>query len=217
MNFAWDTKGLSKTEKLVYLSLADQANDEGVCFPSINYTANRTDSSRRGVQMAVRSLARKGLLEIFERKNQSSVYKLHEIEGGANSARGAIISNQGRNYQQSGGETSAPITNIYNHQITNSEVSQKKYDEEAQQILKWLNKKTQKDFRGEGAYVNIRARLREGFTPDECRAVIARKWREWKDDPVMAKFIKPSTLFNKQKFADYVGDIPKVESEGESK
>ncbi|BAQ89061.1 putative DNA binding domain [uncultured Mediterranean phage uvMED] len=216
MNFAWDTKGLSKTEKLVYLSLADQANDEGACWPRINYTVLRTGISRRGVQMAVRSLARKGLLEVFERTNQSSVYKLHEIEGGAKSARGAMNGTKGRNYQQLGGETTAPITNIYNHQITNSGVSQKKYDEEAQQILKWLNKKTQKNFRGEGAYVNIRARLQEGFTPNECRAVIAIKWREWKDDPVMAKFIKPSTLFNKQKFSDYVGNIPEEESEGES-
>jgi hypothetical protein len=51
-------------ERLVLLTLADFANEHGVCWPSIRTLADRTRLSTRGVQKAVRKLETGGLLKI---------------------------------------------------------------------------------------------------------------------------------------------------------
>lgn len=77
-------------------------------------------------------------------------------------------------------------------------------------ILEFLNGKTGKQFRPVTANLTlIRARLKEGATADDCRAVIARKFREWKGSD-MEKYLRPATLFNREKFAQYSGELEKV-------
>ncbi len=53
----------------------------------------------------------------------------------------------------------------------------------------------------------IDARLRSGVTEDQCRRVIDCKVRDWRDDPKMAKFLRPETLFNATKFEGYLGEV----------
>lgn len=50
---------------------------------------------------------------------------------------------------------------------------------------------------------HINARLAEGFTLDDFRAVIAKKCSEWKGDSKMAKYLRPETLFG-TKFESYL-------------
>lgn len=50
---------------------------------------------------------------------------------------------------------------------------------------------------------HINARLAEGFTLDDFRAVIAKKCGEWKGDAKMAKYLRPETLFG-TKFESYL-------------
>ncbi len=79
---------------------------------------------------------------------------------------------------------------------------------EALEVLAFLNEKTGRNYRPVEANTKlIRARLREGATVAECRKVIAKKCREWRNDPVMAQYLRPATLFNATKFAQYVGEI----------
>jgi len=65
---------MSPTQKAVLISLADNANDEGVCWPSVARIAMRTCLSERAVQTAVRSLIDQRLLVINERAGRSSYY-----------------------------------------------------------------------------------------------------------------------------------------------
>jgi uncharacterized phage protein (TIGR02220 family) len=90
------------------------------------------------------------------------------------------------------------------------------YREQAKAILEFLNAKTRQHFRVDGpqAQTNIDfvvSRLKEGVTPGEVRAVIARKVREWEGDGKMDKYLRPETLFNKTKFAQYLGEVPPPE------
>ena len=55
---------LPAVEKSVLISLADQANDQGVCWPSIQTICNRTCYAERAVQKALRSLEARGLLNV---------------------------------------------------------------------------------------------------------------------------------------------------------
>jgi uncharacterized phage protein (TIGR02220 family) len=79
--------------------------------------------------------------------------------------------------------------------------------ETAHEILTFLNQKTGKAFRPVSANLDlILARLKEGATAQNCRTVIARKRMDWGDDPKMVQYLRPATLFNKIKFAQYLGE-----------
>jgi uncharacterized phage protein (TIGR02220 family) len=75
-------------------------------------------------------------------------------------------------------------------------------------ILDFLNEKTGRSYKPVKANLNlITARLREGATEDDLRAVIAKKCREWLGDEKMADYLRPATLFNATKFAQYQGEL----------
>ena len=74
-------------------------------------------------------------------------------------------------------------------------------------ILDFLNEKTGRAYRPVAVNLEfIRARLKEGYTEDECRMVIAKKAREWLGDDAMAVYLRPATLFNRTKFNQYIGE-----------
>ena len=52
----------------------------------------------------------------------------------------------------------------------------------------------------------VRARLAEGATVDEIKAVIDMKAREWSGTD-SAKYLRPETLFNATKYNQYVGQV----------
>lgn len=76
MSAVWPLQGMSPAQKAVLVSLADQANDEGVCWPSVGTLSKRTCLSERAVQGAVRWLQEKGALSIDERKGRSTIYRV---------------------------------------------------------------------------------------------------------------------------------------------
>ena len=63
MTAVWDREDLSSTQKLVLLSLADWANDEGLCWPSINRLAIKTSMAGRSVQRIIRDLESMGFIK----------------------------------------------------------------------------------------------------------------------------------------------------------
>ena len=78
----------------------------------------------------------------------------------------------------------------------------------ASQVVAFLNEKTGRNFDLNGANADhVIARLKDGETVDDCRAVIALKCREWRGDPKMSKYLRPETLFNRTKFATYKGEL----------
>ncbi len=78
----------------------------------------------------------------------------------------------------------------------------------ARRVLDFLNAKTGKAFRPVPVNLSlICARLDEGATEQDCKSVIARKFRDWKDDVKMRDYLRPATLFNREKFAQYQGQL----------
>ena len=74
MSACWDLQGMSPAQKAVLVSLADQANDAGVCWPSVRTIERRTCLSERAVQEALRWLQTTGALYREYKENSSSVY-----------------------------------------------------------------------------------------------------------------------------------------------
>ena len=75
-------------------------------------------------------------------------------------------------------------------------------------ILHHLNIVTGKAFKPVASNLKlITARLKEGHTEAEIIAVIDRKCSEWMHDDKMKQYLRPSTLFNAEKFNAYVGEL----------
>lgn len=88
--------------------------------------------------------------------------------------------------------------------------------EAARAVLGFLNEKAGKAFQPTSANLDlIVARLKEGYTEGQCRQVIVRKVREWAADEKMAAYLRPATLFNREKFNQYAGELV-VQEGGES-
>ncbi|KGQ30000.1 DNA-binding protein [Gallibacterium genomosp. 2] len=78
------------TRKLVLLKLADNANDNGVCFPSYQHIADQCEITRRSAISHIEALIETGFVEKKTRKtpegNTSNLYILHLDQGSENSA-----------------------------------------------------------------------------------------------------------------------------------
>ncbi len=78
----------------------------------------------------------------------------------------------------------------------------------AEKVIQHLNDKTGSKFRATKTNTKfIDARIAEGATPTDLIAVINRKCLEWLDNPEMRQYLRPSTLFNAEKFNTYVGQL----------
>ena len=64
----WNDAPVEGTQLLLLLALADQANDEGVCWPSIRKIAKRCRVSERTAQRMLKSLEGEGLIRVTRRR-----------------------------------------------------------------------------------------------------------------------------------------------------
>jgi uncharacterized phage protein (TIGR02220 family) len=78
----------------------------------------------------------------------------------------------------------------------------------ARALLAFLNEKTGHGYRPvETNLALIVARLNSGVSAQDIRSVIASKVRQWRVDPHMAPYLRPSTLFRASNFEQYFGQL----------
>jgi uncharacterized phage protein (TIGR02220 family) len=81
----------------------------------------------------------------------------------------------------------------------------KSRSDQAEEVLMFLNEKANRNFRPTRVNLEfIEARLKEGYTMQDCKQVVAMKVREWKGTE-MDMYLRPATLFNAMKFNQYAG------------
>ena len=79
------------------------------------------------------------------------------------------------------------------------------------ETLNFLNAKTGHAYKPVDSNLRlITSLLKQGFTPDDIRAVIVSKCRQWSGDPKMADYLRPITLFRASNFANYEGQLAQV-------
>jgi biotin operon repressor len=87
MSWAWEQECPTATTKLVLLKLADNANDAGVCWPSMATIAQHCGIARETVVRTIKTLADAGLLSIEHRTAEGvklpNIYHLPVARGGS--------------------------------------------------------------------------------------------------------------------------------------
>lgn len=64
MSAVFESRSLAPTERLIMLALADHADDDGRCYPSILRLCQRTGLCERAVQTNIRKLSEQGYIKI---------------------------------------------------------------------------------------------------------------------------------------------------------
>lgn len=84
LNSAFDAE-LAPTPRFVLVALAEHADDEGRCYPSVARVAQRTGLSERSVQNSIKQLCAGGYLNINRNagKHGTNVYQLRLTPAGA--------------------------------------------------------------------------------------------------------------------------------------
>ena len=81
-----------------------------------------------------------------------------------------------------------------------------KFKGDAEIALAYLNEKAGRQYRATQSNLELIAeRMKEGASLEDCQRVIAAKCGEWLGDGKMAEYLRPATLFAKQKFWQYEG------------
>jgi len=195
--------------KLVLIKLADNANDLGECWPSYQHIADQCEISRRSVITHVNKLEEMGFLKKTYRKgtekpNSSNVFTL-DFDGAYYSPSESPAPH-GESPALPHGESPAPRTSHSIEPVKEPSLSSK--HDIAEKVIQHLNDKTGRNFKVATTNTRlINARLKEGATPTDLIAVINRKCDEWLNDPTMAQYLRPATLFNAEKFNGYVGQL----------
>jgi uncharacterized phage protein (TIGR02220 family) len=85
----------------------------------------------------------------------------------------------------------------------------------ARGVLAFLNSRAGRKFPPTDSNVGIVvARLKEGFTVEQIRQVVANRIRKWSSDEKMVEYLRPMTLFARRNFSNYVGELADVDPEG---
>lgn len=75
LNRIWKDETITMSRnRLLLVSLADQANDNGICWPGISSLCKRLNCSHPTIIKGIQDLERAGAIDVYERHNQSHYY-----------------------------------------------------------------------------------------------------------------------------------------------
>lgn len=97
------------------------------------------------------------------------------------------------------GQSNSPISKV------KGSLSKDKVKESVTTILSYLNEKANRNFKTDSNDF-ISARFSDGYALDDFKKVIDVKIAKWLNDPKMSEFLRPSTLFRKTNFENYLNE-----------
>jgi hypothetical protein len=112
----WHTSRATGMARLVFLALAEHANPDGLCWPSVTHVAEMCRTSERTVQRAMAALEASGELERTHRRGHTtSLYQFRLRACGKPESRGDTavtpgVTNQAKRGDKSGARIGEPNT-----------------------------------------------------------------------------------------------------------
>ena len=80
MTQVWESAQKTATHKLILLAFADHANDDGLCWPSIDTISNKSQLSHRQTQRIIHDLIGDNLLKVVDKHTQHRT-PTYEVRG----------------------------------------------------------------------------------------------------------------------------------------
>jgi Helix-turn-helix domain len=127
MSAVWELQTLSSTQKLVLLALADNASDEGVCWPSLTTLARKSSLALSTVKSALLELSAAGHIDRdpgdFTRSSRYLVHPRASQEGrpaaglGRQSAEARPVDGLGVGREPAEGRPAAGHESSFNHHL----------------------------------------------------------------------------------------------------
>lgn len=203
MTNIWEHSAMGGAKLLLLLAIGDHASDNGVAYPSVDRLAQKIRMTSRNTQYLLKELEQSGELVIERNKGPKgcNLFRVQTLQGAKFS--GVKIKVVGG--EKSGSKGVKPLSPESSVNIKEPSGPAK---QDAVSILEHLNSKAGRKFQPVPANLSlILARLKEGASAEDCRAVIDAKVAKWKSDPKWSEYLRPETLFNASKFASYVGQL----------
>ncbi|HHH2014421.1 TPA: helix-turn-helix domain-containing protein [Yersinia enterocolitica] len=204
--------------KLVLIKLADNANDQGECWPSVPYIAEQCEISERSVQNHIQQLVKNGLVRIEERKsenglNRSNVYHLRLNSAGANAAPyGESPAPSGVNGAPVSGANAAPRTSHSFESVIDPNTPLTPQGEtenilaDAERALAYYNQLTHTRCEDPGPFAILltTTKSRKAYALVDLQLVTHWVVSTWK--PRNGKYAKPANICRVNRFDGYLAD-----------
>ena len=196
---AMKTKVGNPLRKLVLVKLADNASDQGECWPSYQHIADQCEISRTTVKVHVRELEKAGFLRReYRRKGELNQSNLFHLELGS----GASAALPGASAAPGGGASAAPRTSHHSEPVKEPKTlcaSEAELTEAFEVFWKlYPNKKSKKDARKAWEKLKPGAELRLTLMTALGNHRISRDWA--KDDGQYVPMA--STWLNGERWTD---------------
>lgn len=216
---------LNASEKLLFSEITALSNKHGYCTAGNGYFSKLYNVSDRSVTRWIRHLKELGYLKYVP------IYKKDSKEVAERRLYPLTNSKDPLDKNVYGGRQKCPrpldknvednITSINNINTNNKENSSKsnnkensnkdnksnKYNFNYKKFFEFFKETTGKKYTATNNNKKlINARLNEGATKQDFYLITKHKAIQWKDDDVMNKWLKPSTLFIPKHFEDYLNE-----------
>lgn len=191
---------LKANEKLMYGEITALASKKGYCWAENRYFAELYDVHKITISNWLKNLEDNGYI----RTELKYVYGTKQVSKRLIYINDTPISQIAKGYksndydpinQNTKEELSTTSNNntrdIYTTSRNSTRVPYK-------EIIDYLNEKTGRNYK-HTAKANqrvIKARMNEGYTLEDFKTVIDKKYDEWNNDAKMKKFLRPETLFS---------------------
>lgn len=194
---------LKGNELLVYAVIYGFTQTDGAKFTgSRKYLSEWCGCSMATIDRTLNSLVDKGFI------SRTSYITKHGYRAVEYAAMGPTRISEPSDTEPRTADTDGPRTPAAEPQPLLNEPqapAQPKNPDPTEEIVDHLNQRAGTHYKATTASTRklIKARLREGFTVDEIKLVIDKKCADWLNNPAMAEYLRPETLFG-NKFESYL-------------
>ena len=194
---------LKGNELLAYAVIYGFSQTDGAKFTgSRKYLAEWCGCSLATIDRTLNSLVDKGLI------SRTSYVTKHGYRAVEYAAMGPTRIEESSAAESCAEDTDVPRTPATEPQPLLNEPQapvQPKEPDPTEEVIDHLNQRAGTHYKATTANTRklVKARLKEGFTVDEIKLVIDKKCAEWLNNPAMAEYLRPETLFG-SKFEGYL-------------
>lgn len=105
-------------------------------------------------------------------------------------------------------ERDCNVTETAQKRVDKKRVDKEHSSSDASGVLEYLNLRAGRKFESTPANTKlILARMKEGATVEQLKAVVDAKVGDWLHDSKMSEYLRPATLFNAEKYGQYAGSL----------